>query len=285
MKKDINITSSSLTNIADFFDLGSISHSEAINRGLSNRSYIINTSSGDYVFKFLVVQNTNSITSDIAIQKQLKFAKIETPEYLQNNVGQYIFEKDGIKAVVSRKIEGVVPTISNPALARELGKSLALFHKHVTEIPYENKGALLHPSISGIFPNIDPKGFPSGIIHGDFHMENVLISPKNQKILAIMDFEEAHRNVYLIDLGILLMGAGANSNDKLSLVLLREIIKGYETSRKLEVNEKKLMIAAMEYSAKAWIKWFLANGYNKYATKHQYRLSTLEKISTKELFH
>jgi Ser/Thr protein kinase RdoA (MazF antagonist) len=284
MKRPTNIKISLLNKIANFFNLGTVNHSEPVNRGLSNKSYVVTTSLGDYIFKLLVGQDNNSVITDIAIQKQLKLAGINTVTYLPNKVGQYIFKNNEFKSVVSRKINGETPKNSNLQLAKQLGEKLAQFHIHVRSIPFENNKALLNQRNSNVITDLYSKNLPSGIIHGDFHMENVLIDSKNQKILAVMDYEGAHKNIYLVDLGVLLMDAGVNSNNILSQNLLKEVIRGYEIYRELETNEKKFLLDAMIYAAKTWIKWFKANGYDKYAAKHQHRLNSLDKTSIDQLF-
>ncbi len=172
----------------------------------ANHNYAIKTARGDYFVRFLLTQTAKDIANEVAVQSQLKAAGLTTPIYIKAKSGQQVFSKSGIKAVVSKKIEGVIPEKTNTKLARDFGQKLAIFHKSVTKLPHPNDKALMNPKTSGITSTISDQRLPSGIIHGELWAGNVLVdSAEQDKIVAVLDFEDVDRNIYIVDLAVTLM--------------------------------------------------------------------------------
>ena len=95
------------------------------------------------------------------------------------------------------------------------------------------------------------------------------------QVIAILDFEETSENLFLIDLALTIMAICVSTNEHvIDMKLVRETIYGYQSIRSLSKAEKDLLPEAINYSAKAWIKWFRDNHYEKYAKKHEDRLKS-----------
>lgn len=272
-----------INNITSFFDIGLVRKITAITEGIGNHNYLITTSQGDYVVKFLKTQKPLGIENDVAIQNQLAGAGIKTSIYLKNKHGQYIYANKGVNVVVSKMIDGVTPRYASKELAFAIGRTLAVFHKHVTTFPNLLKG-WMNPDVIDIHSEeakiLFAKSLPRGITHGDMHLGNVLVSPKrSDDIHAILDFEEAGYDLFVVDLARSILGV-CYSKDENSLApeLVKAEISGYESVRKLHEDEKKLMPQAVKYVTDACIKWFKENGYERYIEKHRRRASSF-KIS------
>ena len=55
-------------------------------------------------------------------------------------------------------------------------------------------------------------GLPGGVIHGDFHENNVLVeSEAIPRVIAVMDFEEAEENLLLVDVARTLLSVGRDA--------------------------------------------------------------------------
>ncbi len=243
----------------------------------ANHNYAIKTAKGDYFVRFLLTQTAEDIENEVAVQNQLKEAGITTPIYIKGKNGQQVFGKDGVKAVISKRIEGVIPEKTNAKLARDFGQKLVVFHKSVTELPRSNDKALMNPKTSGITSTIFDQQLPSGIIHGELWAGNVLVDSADQdKIVAVLDFEDVDKNIYIIDLAVTLMAVCTYPEDKYSIdpALIRAVVDGYESVRKLNEDEKSWLPEAMKYAAKAWIKFFKDKGSDNYAEEHQHRLDS-----------
>jgi len=256
----------------------------SIKEGISNNNHIVETSIGEYVVKFLVNQNTETLENDVAIQEQLLQTGLQTPKYIRNKENVYRFKSGTITAVISEKLNGIAPKNVNVKLAKDFGQKLATFHSVVKKLPHRNNKGLMNPSVSGVDSQIYQAPLPKGIIHGDFHLGNVLVdSTQNDTIVAMLDFEEAGENLYIVDLALTIMGTCA-LEDLMDVNLIKAATEGYETIRPLNGLEKDRFSEAIKYAAKAWIKWFKENDFEKYAVKHQKRLDSYEAIDTKEIF-
>lgn len=281
MKHGSNLEIQNIPRVTSFFRIGLSKKITAITDGLGNHNYFVNTSHGDYVVKFLVTQKPSGIENDIAIQNQLAAAGIKTSTYIKNKNGRYLYANKGMNAVVSQKIDGVIPRYASKGLAFEIGQTLAVFHKHVTTLPHPLKG-WMNPDVidihSGEAKILFSKSLPKGITHGDMHLGNVLVNPKKlDDIHAILDFEEAGGDLFVVDLARSILGV-CYSKDENSLVteLVEAEINGYESIRKLSADEKTLLPQAVTYAADACIQWFRENGYERYVEKHRRRASSFK---------
>ncbi len=247
--------------------------------GISNHNYFVTTPQDEFVVKFLINQPIKTVENDVAIQKSLANAGIGAPRYLCNRDGIFVFDRGHHRAVVSRRIHGVVPKMITLHLAREFGRMLAGFHLAVRYLPQPNTRGLMNPGTSGIKSPLFSQALPTGIIHGDFHTGNALVDLATQeRIMAICDFEEAGENLYIVDLAVTVMGVCSYAENFMDVALIREVIQGYESLRPLSAQEHMYFPEALEYAAHAWIQWFLANEYETYARNHQKRLETVMQI-------
>ncbi|OGM21912.1 hypothetical protein A2714_04615 [Candidatus Woesebacteria bacterium RIFCSPHIGHO2_01_FULL_38_9] len=287
MKANISSEVDSIPEIISFFGLSAPLTIYPIGDGVANHNYAVRTVQGEFVVKFLVAQSVESIENDIAIQKQLNEAGISTPEYLQSEQDMYIFNAHNLIAVVSQKIDGVIPREVNIKLANDFGRKLATFHENVVQLPHPNKKGLMNPAVSGINSSIFSLSLPKGIIHGDFHLGNVLVDQVSQdQIVAVLDFEEAGENLFVVDLAVTVMGVCSSTDGyAVDIDLIQKVIKGYNSTRNLSDLEKTHFTEAVRYSAETWIKWFKENNYEKYAEKHKKRLESFtELVSMQSLF-
>lgn len=268
-----------------FFGLEKPVKIQPIKVGISNHNYFVKTQYEEYVVKFLVNQTLESIENDIAIQKELLEVGVGSPEYLQDSTGAYFFRGGDMMAVVSKRIKGVIPKDINTKLANEFGQKLATFHSSVNELPHVNNKGLMNPRISGVKSEIYSQSLPKGITHGDFHLGNALVDIDGKdSIVAMLDFEEAGENLYVVDLAVTVMSICFYNENAVDLGLIKETIRGYNLIKRLSSLERKLFSEAVDYAAKTWIKWFKENGYDKYAKRHQKRLDTFVELDIKEVF-
>lgn len=148
MKKNIPLEVDAIPEIMSYFGLETPIDIARTSYG-ANHNYAIRTTNGGYFARFLIKQTSKDIENEVAVQNQLKATGITTPIYFKGRDGHHIFTKGDIKAVVSRKIVGVIPEKTNDKLAKDFGQKLAIFHQSVTELPHPNKKALMNPKTSG----------------------------------------------------------------------------------------------------------------------------------------
>jgi len=286
MKQRSEVEADNIPDVVSFFGVGLSRGIAPIKNGIANHNYVVSTDQGNFVVKFLVTQPPENIENDVAIQQQLSQAGVGSPHYLRNRDGDYLYRgHDNLNAVISEKLDGVSPRQMSADLVSGIGRHLALFHTSVVACPNPNQaGSLMNPGMSG-----DNTGWartlldqplPRGIIHGDLHSGNVLVDPRHRdRVIALLDFEEAGENLYLIDLAVTLMSVSSStSREAIEPELMRAAKQGYETVRRLTDQEVVWLPWAIRYTSEAWITWFVANGFDEYARKHQRRYDGFREV-------
>lgn len=289
MSGSADIAAGVLPSVLSAYKLGQAQSIAPAGFGLSNHNYLVDTGRGGYVVKFLVNQTPLTIENDVAIQRQLRAAGIMAPEYLRHRDDEYIYRKGSISAVVSKRIDGDTPRHMSAPLASDIGRHLALFHISVRTLPHANLTGLMNPGVARVNPDaaaaLLEQSLPRGIVHGDLHGGNVLVDALHQdRVNAILDFEEAGENLYLIDLAVTLMASGApQGGEELELELMRATMRGYESVRVLTDQERAWLPCAIRYASDAWINWFKDNGFERYARQHERRYASFERIAVDHL--
>lgn len=270
--------------VTEWFGVGVPQEITLIANGLSNYNYAVCTDQGEFVVKFLVTQSPENIENDVAIQQQLLRAEIRTLEYLRGSGGGFVHHgRDQVHAVISRKLDGVMPRHLSPELVANIGRHLALFHASVATCPNPSDTGLMNLAVSGVrgewARRLLRQPLPTGIIHGDLHSGNVLIDPyQPERVTAILDLEEAGENLYVIDLAATLVGVSSSFDGAcIDLELLRAAKRGYQTARRLTEEENRWLPQAFRYANEAWINWFTKYGFTDYAQQHRRRYDRFQE--------
>ncbi len=269
-----------IPDILKYFQLGTVSEATPVSFGIGNHNYYVRAGEVEYVVKFLITQKSKTTESDLEIHDQLEKVDIRSPKYLANGSGEHLYRKDNLSAVVSKKIEGVIPRLANEQLAYEIGRLLALFHTQIRTVPKLTAG-WMQPKMRGLrTPESDilyEAHLPNGITHGDMHLYNVLVDePTKSTIIALFDFEEVGDDLLVLDLGRSILGVCCNeAGDALLSNLIKAEVAGYESVRKLTVQEKQLVPVAIKYAGEVCIKWFKDHGYEKYIESHRRRVASM----------
>jgi len=98
-----------------------------------------------------------------------------------------------------------------------------------------------------------PKKLPSGIIHGDLFIDNIFF--KNNKLSGIIDFYFAANDYFMYEIAICINALcfdKRNSKFIINKKKIKNLIKGYESIKKISIKEKKSLNilcrgAAMRY--------------------------------------
>jgi len=84
--------------------------------------------------------------------------------------------------------------------------------------------------------------FEKGIIHGDLYYDNTLFN--NNVLSSVLDFEQAGRGEYILDLGISISGTCLEKGRIIS-PLVKSYLAGYESRRPLALLEKQFLDQAI----------------------------------------
>lgn len=106
----------------------------------------------------------------------------------------------------------------------------------------------------GEFKNLKvPKDQPKSVCHEEFTLEHVRF--KNGKIVKVIDWDWINKGFLIYDLGTTMTQGFRNR--KLDFNLLRAIIKGYESERKLTKWERDHLYEALTYGMFKYMIWGL----------------------------
>ena len=240
------------------YSIGELSYFEGIDEGIENTNYFFKTKAQKYVLTIY----ENKITERIK-QKNLSFfielinflrkKNFPTPKIISNNKNKQLNTYKKKQFSIVEFIDGKITKKINNQHCYKLGKILATLHKKTLgfknkrkndfslkewhaltkRIKLSKKGALfLKEEINYIKKNW-PKNLPMGIIHGDLFPDNVFF--KNNNIVGVIDLSNACNDFFCYDLSICINAWCYKKN--LDINKMKNLIKGYNSVRKLENNE------------------------------------------------
>lgn len=280
-----------IAEVLRFFELSAPTKTEVLTAGLVNQNIAVDTSKGRFVIKFLKRLRKENIENDIAIQEQLIKNNIGSIHYLHTSDGTYLFANKGIAAVVSPRIEGSIPRPYIPETAIAVGTALGQFHVTVKTLPHEYK-AWLNPTMaqhpierehnpltvnarSLIAEGIElfNTALPEGIIHSDLHEDNVLVRDSEPtKTVGILDFEEAERNIFIVDIARSLLSVCRDkTNNALDPLLIKKFLDAYNVQRQVTDAEYTFLPKAISYSGGVAMLWFIQHGFPEFALQYDKR--------------
>ncbi|MBD3362366.1 phosphotransferase [Candidatus Dojkabacteria bacterium] len=266
-----------IPKILKFYSLSGLISIQRISVGLANDNFLVKTKQGEYVLKFINAYRNEIFKNDLAIQRKLKELGIRSPVYIRNLSGDYIYRKGKYRVVVSKKVRGVRPRKVSIKLAYSIGRVLAQFHLGITDLPNSIQGWMNVNSDDSKTAKILRKAdLPIGITHGDMHEGNIhVLDKKKDKVYAIFDFEEAGEDLLVVDLARSILAVCVEEQGtKIDERLMESEIKGYQSIRLLEENEKIHFGKAFTHAVDKCIKWFSENDFERYIENHKLRLKS-----------
>ncbi len=275
--------------IADLYEIGPISDLMPLSLGISNSNYRVEAKGKSYLLKVSNDKGQQELNQEMSLLlylAELEFPYSLTPYKTINNdvVYQYV-EKFG---ALFPFLDGIPPGPSDIA-CEEIGRGLASLHslQHTDKLnmirDHEVVGfgakEVFHFTRSSqcpadfkelfdlMFPHqltwFQEHSWEKGIIHGDLYSDNTLF--KNEKLQALLDFEQAGRGEYILDIGISISGTCLEKG-RLIPPLIRSFLRGYESVRPLPKEEKLHLadsIALGLFSISLWrIKRFKEKNLN-----------------------
>jgi homoserine kinase type II len=240
--------------------------------GTSNSNYKVNLTDGKSIL--LKISNDKTIEQLINEQKILQVLAKYNYQYsidpLKTLTGKSIYQHKGHNGVLFPFIDGVPPVVTEQTCF-QVGAALSKLHS--LEIQKEDLDSIRPHTLVGyggmsvyeycnsencpedfkkvfkeIFPNqlqdIPYDIFPVGIIHGDLYYDNSLF--KDNKIVCLIDFEQAGRGRFILDLGIAISGTCLNKDhSNIDIDLMKAFMDGYCENRKLLSIEKQYLKTAV----------------------------------------
>lgn len=262
-----------INDILSYYEFGKKAKSfKATIEGTSNSNYKVVLEDNSN----LLLKISNDKTIEQLMNEQVILQVLEKYHYtysihpFRTLSGKSIYQHNGHYGVIFPFIDGVPPKVTTNS-CHQVGRALANLHS--LEIHREDLDSIRPHTLVGyggmsvseythnavapkdfvetfneIFPgkllDIPYDLFPVGIIHGDLYYDNSLF--KDENIVCLIDFEQAGRGRFILDLGIAISGTCLDKEGlNVSQELMDAFIDGYSCERKLLTIEKEYLKTAV----------------------------------------
>ena len=260
------------------FEIDKIINFKGIKQGIENTNYLLKSKNKKFIltiFEKRVVKK--EIPFFMKLMDKLNDSKISCPRPIKDKNGNYLIKIRNKTACIVSFLKGKDKKSLNLKNCFEIGKIVAQMHKASKNFNLSRKNSMsiknLNPLLNSIkfkskkFINIEkflnanfkdikkkwPKKLPHGIIHGDLFIDNIFF--KNNKLSGIIDFYFAASDYFMYEIAICVNALcfdKKNSKFLINKKKVKNLIKGYESIRKISIKEKNSLNilcrgAAMRY--------------------------------------
>ena len=251
---------------------------KGIKKGIENTNYLLKSKNKKFIltiFEKRVLKK--EIPFFIKLMDRLNASLVNCPKPLKNKDGKYLIRLKNKTACIVSFLQGKDKKILNLKNCYDLGRAIAQMHLSTKKIKLFRKNSMgvknLNPLLKSIrfkskkFSNIDkflknnfdsikkkwPKKLPSGIIHGDLFIDNIFF--RKNKLSGIIDFYFAANDYLMYEIAICINALCFDEiklKFKINKKKIKNLIKGYESIKKISLKEKKSLNilcrgAAMRY--------------------------------------
>jgi homoserine kinase type II len=260
------------------FNINKIFYFKGIKQGIENTNYLLKSKNEKFILTIFEKRvSQKEIPFFMKLMDQLNNFKINCPKPLKNKNGNYLIKIKNKTACIVSFLNGKDKKNLNLKNCFDVGKTIAQIHLSSKKIGLYRKNSMgvrnLNPLLNSIkfkskkFINLEkflkynfkdikkkwPRKLPNGIIHGDLFMDNIFF--KNNELSGIIDFYFAANDYFMYEIAICVNALCFDKKNSKFLInknKLKNLIKGYESIRKISLKEKKSLNilcrgAAMRY--------------------------------------
>ena len=268
------------------FDIGKVLSFSGIKKGIENTNYIIKTKSKKYI---LTIFEKRVSSKDLPFFMKLMYGlsklKIKCPEPVKSIDGKYLIKLKNKNACIVSFLNGKDKKNLSPTDCYIVGKNIAKLHNASKKLNLYRKNALAIPMLSNLLASISkkinniqrnilsemrlefsylrkfwPKKLNTGIIHCDLFIDNIFFY-KN-KYFGFIDFYFSANDFLAYELSICINALCFNKKGRKYILNKNKstnLIKGYESIRKLNRSEKKYFNILCRGSA---LRYLLTRSYD-----------------------
>ena len=260
------------------FELEKIIDFKGIRQGIENTNYLLKSRNNKFILTIFEKRvSQREIPFFMKLMDQLNNFNINCPRPLKNKNGNYLIKIKNKTACLVSFLEGKDKKKLNIKNCYDIGKIIAQIHLASKKIQLYRKNSMgiknLNPLLNSIkfkskkFINLEkflkinfkeiikkwPKRLPNGIIHGDLFIDNIFF--KSNKLSGIIDFYFAANDFFMYEIAICINALcfdKKNSKFLINKKKVKNLIKGYESIKKISLKEKNSLNilcrgAAMRY--------------------------------------
>lgn len=266
------LSESEIQAIAGKYELKVIDY-ESIKQGIGNTNYLLSTKGGKYIltiFRIDPIQVAHVSEVLLLLEKH----NFPAPRLMTRASGEVLLRYQGKSVLIKPYIDGQVVIDLDDGKLHQVGAALARLH----EIPAPKYLLNQHTYVVTTYPKVMeqeldqnyrewigqryrllmkkiPSKLPVGLVHGDLFYDNILF--EDEKLKAILDFEDVSRTNMVFDLGMAAVGI-CTEDTKIKLDKVRALVKGYQEVRSFEEGEKyslQLFIECAAILTSTWRFW------------------------------
>jgi len=272
------------------FNLNKIIKFQGIKNGIENTNYLLKTKNQKYILTIFEKRvHKKDLPFFMKLMDMLNKHNINCPKPLKNINGKYLTLIKNKPACIVTFVEGKDKKKLNSKDCYEIGKNIAKLHLASNKIKLFRKNSMsinnLTPLLNSIkykskkiAPNLSfilnqsmkkikkewPKNLPSGIIHGDLFIDNIFFEKK--KFSGFIDFYFSCTDYLMYEIAICVNALCFDKKKDMFIMnkkKIRNLIKGYESIKKISLKEKKNLNVLCRSAA---IKYILKKIYNYFNT-------------------
>ena len=272
------ISKKEISYINNKFEIEKIINFKGIKQGIENTNYLLKSRNKKFILTIFEKRvSQKEIPFFMKLMDYLNNLKINCPKPLKNKSGNYLIRIKNKTACIVSFLDGKDKNKLSLKNCFDVGKIIAQMHLSSKKIKLYRKNSMgiknLNPLLNSIkfkskkFTNIEkflknnfkdikrkwPKGLPNGIIHGDLFIDNIFF--KKDKLSGIIDFYFAANDYFMYEIAICVNALCFDkraSKFSLNKKKVKNLIEGYESVKKVSIEEKKSLNilcrgAAMRY--------------------------------------
>ena len=272
--------------IENKFSIGKILSFSGIKKGIENTNYLIKTKRKKYILTIFEKRvDAKDLPFFMNLMYQLSKLKIKCPRPVKSINGSYLIKLKNKNACIVSFLHGKDKKTLSPKDCYIVGKNIARLHNASKKLKLYRKNALEVPKLNKLLSSINkkidkvqnnilsdmrneyktlrktwPKNLNSGIIHCDLFIDNIFFYKR--KYYGFIDFYFSANDFLAYELSICINALCFNKKGRkyfLNKSKSTNLIKGYESIRKLNNNEKKYFNILCRGSA---LRYLLTRAYD-----------------------
>jgi len=257
-QKEINIINKN-------FNINKVISFKGIKQGIENTNYLLKSKKKKYIltiFEKRVLQK--EIPFFMRLMDNLNNSKINCPKPLKTTNNKYLIKLKNKTACVVTFLKGKDKQTLNLNNCYQVGKIISKMHSITKKLKFSRKNSMgikkLNPLLKSIkfkskknsnlekflIQNLNnikknwPSKLPCGIIHGDLFIDNIFFN--KDKLSGVIDFYFAANDFFMYEIAICINALCFDKKKNKFLInkqKVKNLIKGYESVRKITIGEKK----------------------------------------------
>ena len=238
---------------------------KGIKQGIENTNYLLKSENKKFILTIFEKRvSKKEIPFFLKLMEGLNNSKINCPKPLKTINGNYLIKLKNKTACIVSFLNGKDKKKLNSKNCFDIGKVVAQMHLVTKKMKLFRKNSMGIKNLNSLLKSIKfkskksnnlekflannlkniqknwPKKLPQGIIHGDLFMDNIFFN-KN-KLSGIIDFYFAGNDYLMYEIAICINALCFDKKKSKFMInkqKIKNLIKGYESIKKISLKEKK----------------------------------------------